>query len=563
MELALVLVTAGSQFVGMCYKYKVGMQGGQMSPLSETKFHPSAIDDRVCNYYAADLLRVGLLSLAMAVISILMGGAGHASEFQVFSVKENPAGTVVATIGIFTGTTPGASAFQLRFDDKPAIQASEVKPKPSVALETSMILSIDQSGSMGAAGIKQIQEALRGVLAKPGSQLNLALWAFDSEVRKLHAFSKDTAQVARAVSEIGVESTRDSRTKLYEAIELGLSELRSRDEKGLKRLIVITDGKDEGSSITAEVVASKANAQNISIDAIGFGKVADKDSELLARLTKNTGGHFVLTRNTQDLSRELFKLLNLPPPRMFDVVFSYDVSGDGRKVNSAQLQFTPAGKAPVSQTIEYGLSAPRIAAPSDQASGDNEWTINILSINVDLRVLIGILVGILALVGAYMLSRKPKPPSSPPPIVPPPPRAKAEPVVPKRAKTSVGYSFPEPAKGHPAAFLLCLSGTARGHQYPIEETIYRIGASNSNELQFSDDYVSQKHAYIKYESGGLYLNDSASRNGTFLNNSRLHESAMALNLGDEIRIGKTTLQLVAATSQNHSAQMPGGEPFVP
>jgi hypothetical protein len=537
------------------------MQGEQMNPLSETKLHSSAIDDRVCKYHAADSLSVGgLLGLVMAAIFILMGGAVHASEFQVFSVKENPAGTVVATTGIFTGTTPSAPAFELRFDDRPAIQASEVKPAPSVTLETSMILCIDQSGSMGATGIKQIQEALRGVLAKSESKLNLALWAFDTEVRKLHTFSKDTAQVARGVSEIGVKSSRDSRTKLYEAIELGLSELRSRDEKGLKRLIVITDGKDDGSSITDEVVTSKANAQNISIDAIGFGKVADKDSELLARLTKNTGGHFVLARNTQELSRELLKLFNLPPPRMVDVSFRYDVSGDGRKVNSAKLQFTPAGKAPVLQTIEYGLSAPRIvASPSAQTSGDKPN-------NVDLRVLIGILVGIVALVGAYMLIRKPAKPSSPPPsapVPPPPPRPKPEPVAPKRAQTSVGYSFPEPAKGHPAAYLLCLSGAARGHQYPIEETTYRIGASNSNELQLSDDYVSQKHAYVKYESGGLYLNDSASRNGTFLNNSRLHEAAMVLNLGDEIRIGKTTLQLVAAASQSHSAQTPDGEAFVP
>ncbi|WP_052494154.1 FHA domain-containing protein [Nitrosospira sp. NpAV] len=529
-----------------------------MNPLSETKFHSSAIDDRVCKYHTSNSLSAGLLGLAMAAIFLSMGGAVHASEFQVFSVKEDPAGTVIATTGIFTGTTPSAPAFELRFDDKPAIQASEVKPAPSVALETSMILCVDQSGSMGAAGIKQIQEALRGALAKSESKLNLALWAFDTEVRKLHTFSKDTAQVARGVSEIGVRSSRDSKTKLYEAIELGLSELRSRDEKGLKRLIVITDGKDDGSSITDQVVTSKANAQNISIDAIGFGKVADKDSELLARLTKNTGGHFVLARNAQELSRELFKLFNLPPPRMFDVSFRYDISGDGRKVNSAQLQFTPTGKAPILQTIEYGLSAPRVAAPSGKASEDN----------VDPRVLIGVLVAIAALAGAYLLSRKPAKPSPPPlsPPVPPSPlpRTQSESVVPKRAQTSVGYSFPEPAKGHPAAFLLCLSGAARGHQYPIDETIYRIGASNSNELQLSDDYVSQKHASIKYESGGLYLNDSASRNGTFLNDSRLHEAAMVLNLGDEIRIGKTTLQLVAATaSQGHSAQMPDGEPFVP
>lgn len=482
---------------------------------------------------------------AISVFAFPVDGYVQASEFQIFSVKESPAGTVVATTGIFTETTPSASAFQLRFDDKRAIQASEVKPAPSVSLETSAILCVDQSGSMGPSGVKQIQDALRGILAKSELQLNLALCAFDTEVRRLHGFSKDTAQLTKGVGQIGLKSGVDGKTKLYEAIELGLSELRSRDDKGLKRLIVITDGKDDGSSITDQVIASKANAQSITIDAIGFGKITDEDSELLARLTKNTGGRFVLARNAQELSRELSKLFNLPPPRVFDVSFRYDVSEDGRKINSAQLEFGPAGKAPVLQTIAYELSAPRVTAPSVSSSSESsdKWTINLLSVNVDLATLLGILVGAIALVVVYkvvitekttvVLTERVEIP-----VTPPPP--------PKRARTSVGFAFTAPAQGRPAAILRGESGPARGRVFPIEQAAYRIGSGEANELQLSDDYLSHKHASIKYDDGNLYLSDSGSRNGTFVNDARLDQAARALSPGDRIRVGKSTLELVAS-----------------
>ncbi len=508
---------------------------------------------------------MGLLSKSkvkcyLVAIFLLAWGFARASEFQVFSVKENPAGTVIATIGIFTGDTPAASAFKLKLDDKTMVPAREVKPAKTSELPTSIILCVDQSSSMGSSRMKQIQEALRGVVGKSELKVNLALWTFDTEVRKLRGFSHDTAQLAKSLGEIGLKSKQDSKTKLFEAIELGLSELRSRDDTGLKRLIVITDGRDDGSSITEQVIASKANAQNISIDAIGFGNVADRDAQLLAGLTKNTGGHFILARNAQELSRELYKLFNLPAPRMFDVLFSYDVSADRHQVNSAQLEFTPTGKAPVFQTIVYGLSAPRIADSSTPASGHKNS-----EGNFDMGTLLGILIGIAVVVVIYVMMKKRPPPPSPPPPLPSPSFPPAPPPPPKRARTSVGFTFPTPGQGRPAAFLYCLSGPAKGRQYPIEQANYRIGSGEENELQLSDDYLSHRHASIMYDSGNLYLSDSDSRNGTYLNDARLDQTARALSPGDRIQVGKSTLELLAPDENRASRTLHGdeGEPLVP
>lgn len=513
------------------------------------------------------------LKLNLLAFSFLTLGPVQAGGLQVFSVKENPPGTVSATVGLFADTMPSPAAFRLRLDDKTTIPAGEVKTAASFTPEMSVIICVDQSGSMSLSRIKQIQEALRGALAKSEPQLkelklNVALWAFDTEVKKLRGFSKDNAQLTRSIDQIGRDAKPDGRSKLWEAIELGLAELRSRDEADLKRLIVITDGKDEGSSISDQIIASKANAQNIAIDAIGFGRVEKKDSELLGRLAKNTGGQYISATESRGLVDALQRLFNLPAPRVFNVSFRYEVAANGHQIQSAQLEFTPAGKAAVLQTITQGLSAPRVIAPPVPAP-DDKWTINILSIKIDLRVLIGILVGILALVGAYILSkrpaRSPKPEFSSPP--PPPSSSKAAPpprAASKRSQTLVAYAFPAPSQGHPAAILRCLSGPAKGQQYPVEHTTYRIGSGEGNELQLSDDYLSRKHASVQYDSGNLYLSDSGSRNGTFLNDSQLDQTARALTPGDRIRIGKSTLEVLAVSSQSYSPQtFREDEPLVP
>jgi hypothetical protein len=471
----------------------------------------------------------------------------HAGELQLLSVKEQSPGTVVATAAILAGGTPRAADFRLKVNGH-AVDGSDIKPASAVVLDTSIILEIDQSGSMGAGRIKQIQEALRTVLGKPDSNLNLALWTFDTEVRKIHGFSRDPAQLSKSIAAISAKYGRDSKTKLFEAIELGLSELRSRDGKDLKRLIVITDGRDDGSSISEDVVASKANAQNIAIDVIGFGDVAAPDAELLARLTKNTGGHFISAHSAQELARELHKLFNIAPPRVFDVMFRYEPSADGRQADSAEVEYGPPGKASATQPIAQRLSAFQAGGSQKPASSDK-----IREGNLDVGTLLGILIGIIVAVVLFMMVRKPRPtpPAAPPPPAPPPVR----PAPARRARTSVGFAFPAPAPGQPAAFLYCTGGPAKGRKYPVEQRVFHIGSGEANELQLSDDYVSNRHAAIKYDEGNLYLSDSESRNGTWLNDARLDQTARALSPGDRIRTGRSTFELVPPGEQ------PVGEPY--
>lgn len=130
------------------------------------------------------------------------------------------------------------------------------------------------------------------------------------------------------------------------------------------------------------------------------------------------------------------------------------------------------------------------------------------------------------------------------PLVDPLPRTAPPP--PGR-RTKVGGYFPPPKPGRPAALLVGIGGSMNGKQFGMEKDLCRIGASPDNDVIIADDdYVSSHHAQLRYEQGGLLIADQGSRNGTFLNDSRLGDLPLTVNAGDRVRIGNATFEIVPA-----------------
>ena len=345
---------------------------------------------------------MNLIRLLMVVAIASISGLSHAAAAQLISVKEISSGVVSVTVGLFTAEPPKPSDFWLRFGSKSAIRARDIKPAWSASSGTSVIFCIDQGASMGPAASQQIREALGSLVSKLAPRLNAELWVFNSEVTKLLGFSRDGAELAASIHEIGTTSRGDGKTKLYEAIALTLSELRNYRTESLKRLILITAGKDDGSSITEDTVINEANAQNIEIDAIAFGNIADTGPELLARLASDTNGHFMFAANTPQLERELHKLLNLTPVQVVDVLFEYDTAEEWRRVSSAQLEFAPVSQTPVSLPISRPLSVPWSAPFGGSGSPDHPASKQ----EINRMIFQWITIGVTGFLAAYVASRR-------------------------------------------------------------------------------------------------------------------------------------------------------------
>lgn len=130
-------------------------------------------------------------------------------------------------------------------------------------------------------------------------------------------------------------------------------------------------------------------------------------------------------------------------------------------------------------------------------------------------------------------------------IIAQPPVVKKPPPPPLPRRTQVGGYFPTPGVGAAAVILVGIKGPVRGKQFRMEKELFRIGADPANDLVLTnDDYVSAKHALIRYDKGSLVLADQHSWNGTFLNENRLKDIALTLTPGDRIRVGSSTFEVV-------------------
>lgn len=91
-----------------------------------------------------------------------------------------------------------------------------------------------------------------------------------------------------------------------------------------------------------------------------------------------------------------------------------------------------------------------------------------------------------------------------------------------------------------AQLLIMGSGDAAGTVVPLIENEYRIGRHRDNQIHLSDLGVSAHHARIFRGPDGYVVEDLKSRNGTWVNGTRIFHSI--LNNGDEIRVGATDLR---------------------
>jgi hypothetical protein len=94
-------------------------------------------------------------------------------------------------------------------------------------------------------------------------------------------------------------------------------------------------------------------------------------------------------------------------------------------------------------------------------------------------------------------------------------------------------------------------------EMPLMEGANVIGRAEDATIQVDSPGVSRYHARIVLSDGGATLADAESKNGTYLNGTRL-PAAAPLADGDEIRIGRVvlTFRVASATSPTQTVVYP-------
>lgn len=157
----------------------------------------------------------------------------------------------------------------------------------------SVVVAVDRSQSMSGAALAEAVAAARGFVGAKPPRDRLAVVAFGSEAVLLSRFSTATIDADTALRTLGVDDTQG--TALNDAVALAAREL-GRESMAGRVLVVLTDGTDVSSSVTAANALAAAKRAGISVYAIGIESV-QFDSAPLEALARETGGRYFAAAN--------------------------------------------------------------------------------------------------------------------------------------------------------------------------------------------------------------------------------------------------------------------------
>lgn len=93
--------------------------------------------------------------------------------------------------------------------------------------------------------------------------------------------------------------------------------------------------------------------------------------------------------------------------------------------------------------------------------------------------------------------------------------------------------------------LAITNGPQEGTAADLADGVVMIGRSSECQIILDDDYVSTRHARVALDqSGGFFVEDMGSTNGTYVNGRRITHPT-TITADDSVRIGRTVLKLEA------------------
>lgn len=505
----------------------------------------------------------------LAGVSLLLVSSAPcvvAAQFRVGPVYTDQPGEVSVVVELPPGVTPEASDFRLMVDGEIVATAAEIKTFDISDGEVALVLCVDVSRTMSKGKKDDPLEDTRSSLAtflkdKARAGDHIALISFADKVEQLSSFEGTRDSLVVAVGKL-YPNPKENQTRLYDALRKSLDTLQNAKLPGVKRrhVIVVSDGKDEGSTEDPESVIKASQDLGIPIDAVGRGRIDERYAESLRALSGPTGGHFAYAPPVPMAVNDKINQIYQDLLKAQVVYFRYQRDDAGQTTPNALIELQRTGEPSWWASLPEAIPLP---PPSDvgwlrrvllAARSRAGWIMGTLDKSPWLRLVLLALLGSGLIVLIYRLLHKEPEPAQRGKETPVSPPKQEIPSPPLRVPTVVGgYYFPVPGPEQPTAILTAVSGPLEGQQFSIKKEIFHIGVSPENDLCIAaDDYVSENHASLRYEKGNLFIFDRGSKNGTFVNKNKVSDTGLALNLGDRIEVGMSTFEVARAPSSGRA-----------
>jgi tight adherence protein B len=235
-----------------------------------------------------------LLVASVAATGVATGQTQESKPLEVaFRRSEASQGNLEVTVGMsgtaWTGSQrldKGNFTATINGQSVPVTEATPLQEQRGERGKVAVMLAVDTSGSMRVNdNIARARAAADALVQRmpPGTRLGLV--AFSTRPAVVQPLTDNHQQVRQAIATLDA----DGDTALYDAVALG-SQLLGR-EQAQRNLVVLSDGRDEGSSATLRGAVAAARRQGVTVSTVGLNVPGNnQDQAALRRLATGTGG---------------------------------------------------------------------------------------------------------------------------------------------------------------------------------------------------------------------------------------------------------------------------------
>jgi hypothetical protein len=381
-------------------------------------------------------------------------------------------------------------------------------PAPSSADQgpaVTLALVIDTSGSLRRADLDRARELALGVLASLPAGSEAAGFSFDDQSRLVQARTADADAVRRAVDGLVTAGTR---TALFDALYDASRYLQ--DAPGSRHaILLVTDGRDEGSAVNLEDGLAVAQQKRIPVFCVGLGRVEER---VLRRIAKLTEGQYQPGADAEP-------------------------AGIATRIREApELLPEPAPSAPVATARPAPApSAAPLARSSRPPGSPLLWA--------------GAGLVLLAVAGGLALFATARKRPELPPRLPAPPGPSRLDTHHEEGEPPTMFARLDVSRERLEKTLLLqekpvlavTSGARTGQVFPLSRgSTISVGRARANDIVLDDVAVSSQHCRVRPEGDRFVVHDLDSTNGTRVNDRRVRRHVLAE--GDVIQIGETRLE---------------------
>jgi VWFA-related protein len=307
------------------------------------------------------VLALALLALVLALVLLLVSALPVGAQGNVTVTLDNvvttPDGNTVAYVTVrdengvpILGLEP--ANFNIVEDQSTYFPPQEVGTQVNPAAGMRVALVLDLSGTMKDQPLEEAKKAsarlLELLLNEPNDPDRAAFFGINGPVNigdlTVHEgereadFTNDRNKILNLINPLQVSGSAS--TPLYDAL-FRVAKIAGR-QQGPRAVIVITDGQDKVSSLSADDPISEANRNHIPIFPVGFSQGPVNDA-YLTRLAARTGATYTKARAASGFTKGFEDILS-QLSQQYVLTYKSQIAPDGKPHALVVQVTTPKGK---------------------------------------------------------------------------------------------------------------------------------------------------------------------------------------------------------------------------